>query len=142
MIFTLAEKRCSNPNGEIGECIPLRNCNHLYQLLATRPLSDESRNFLSRSQCGYDNRTPYVSIRILSFLSVPCVQNNEIQIHWKFQVCCVSNSGPPATPPTSTIFTGASGLTQNDFPPPGACGSQVDSRIFGGNATGIYQYPW
>jgi len=51
---------CKTPDYEDGSCIDLRQCSHLFQLLQKNPLLQEDRIYLSRSQCGYYNRSPLV----------------------------------------------------------------------------------
>lgn len=44
---------CSAPDGKAGRCILLRSCNSLFTLIKKKPLEQEDRAFLSRSQCGW-----------------------------------------------------------------------------------------
>lgn len=44
---------CTTPGQTAGLCQFLRQCNSLYNLLVRQPLSDQDRNYLRRSQCGY-----------------------------------------------------------------------------------------
>lgn len=57
-IFYFAEETCSNINHQIGTCIPLRNCTHLYERLSTTPLTNDVRTFLARSKCAPFVRPP------------------------------------------------------------------------------------
>lgn len=59
-IWYFAEQSCRTPDQLSGACIPLRQCDYLYRMLATRPLTNEIRVHLARSQCGYQNQSPYV----------------------------------------------------------------------------------
>lgn len=47
--------RCITPNQERALCIHLEQCTQLYNLLRKKPLPNEDRTFLQRSQCGTNN---------------------------------------------------------------------------------------
>ena len=52
---------CTTPDDRQGSCINLRQCTELYNIVAfKRPLTNEDRNYLSSSQCGYYNNQPLV----------------------------------------------------------------------------------
>lgn len=54
---------CTTPDGRQGQCIDLRQCAELYDILQyKRPLTTADRNYLSRSQCGYYNNSPLVNV--------------------------------------------------------------------------------
>lgn len=59
--FYFTEAPCSTPDGKTGRCIGLRDCQPLFALLQKKPLLAPDRDFLARSQCGYQNNSPYVS---------------------------------------------------------------------------------
>ncbi|XP_030369258.1 melanization protease 1 [Scaptodrosophila lebanonensis] len=46
---------CITPLRSTGECINLRECAPLYNIILRNPISDSDRNLLRQSQCGYRN---------------------------------------------------------------------------------------
>lgn len=58
---------CTTPDGRAGSCIDLRQCTSLYNIVAfKRPLTNEDRTYLSRSQCGYYQNSPLVKVNFRS----------------------------------------------------------------------------
>lgn len=55
------EQQCSTPDRTRGTCIDLRQCSSLFALIKKPNLTAAERNFLRESQCGYNNRYPWVS---------------------------------------------------------------------------------
>lgn len=132
-MFSFTENSCRTPNRLNGNCISLRQCQPLYNLIAnSQEVSDADREFLRQSQCGYEGRNPLVrhfqNFEICFLLSMWML--------FEFKVCCPLDAGTP------TSFPGGSGLSQSDFPRPGSCGPVVVEKIVGGNTTTISDYPW
>ncbi|XP_050078740.1 transmembrane protease serine 9-like [Anopheles maculipalpis] len=48
-----AAQQCTLPDNRSGQCILLRNCNSLLTLIKKKPLLDEDRTYLQRTQCGW-----------------------------------------------------------------------------------------
>jgi hypothetical protein len=51
---------CPTQNGGQGQCIYLRSCNDLFQILINPQITLSDRLYLARSQCGYRERQPLV----------------------------------------------------------------------------------
>lgn len=54
-----AEHSCTTPDNQTGDCIAIQRCPPLSSLILPT-LSIEKRDFLRRSQCGFDGNTPLV----------------------------------------------------------------------------------
>uniref|UniRef100_A0A182YGK7 Uncharacterized protein n=1 Tax=Anopheles stephensi TaxID=30069 RepID=A0A182YGK7_ANOST len=52
-ILTNVMQQCTLPDNRPGQCILLRNCNSLLTLIKKKPLLDEDRTYLQRTQCGW-----------------------------------------------------------------------------------------
>ncbi|XP_059610642.1 serine protease easter-like [Phlebotomus argentipes] len=51
-----AETTCLTPDQKMGKCVYLSQCSSIYDTLRyKRPLTNEDRSFMSRSQCGYED---------------------------------------------------------------------------------------
>lgn len=107
------ENACVNPRQQNGVCIPLFKCDSLVRILRERPVSQENKVFLGKSQCGWEDPQPLV--------------------------CCtdgIPQRNQPARPTTTT----ANRLLPT--PGDGVCGIDTSERIFGGEVTKIDEYPW
>lgn len=51
---------CRTPDNKYGECIVIKQCDSLLQILRQRPISDKNRDFLQQSQCGFAGTDPKV----------------------------------------------------------------------------------
>jgi transmembrane serine protease 9 len=110
---------CRTPDGKQGQCIDLKSCPVLLSLLTmTRPLPSEVIDFLRNSQCGFKGKSPLV--------------------------CC------PVPPPSTTAATKPTVEEPPDVSshpnlrllPLNICGPVSTSKIFNGNRTALFQYPW
>ncbi|XP_065221064.1 venom protease-like [Planococcus citri] len=55
-----ASNPCTDQDNQIGTCIPIRSCPPLLTLLNTRGREPVVRNYLRRSQCGWEKSQPLV----------------------------------------------------------------------------------
>lgn len=133
-----AQNECSDSR---ATCINIRNCANIIAILrdSPRPLSPEILQMLRDAQCGFDGNDP--------------------------MVCCVSQrqTTPPTLRPTlSTIITSLPPTTKpivaqeiDVSSPPDVtnhpnlrlldlqkCGPITEQRVYGGNKTGVFDYPW
>lgn len=106
--------RCVDPNSHNGLCQPIRSCESILRLL-TPPLSPQTRDFLRRSQCKFENGQPWV--------------------------CCPDSVPAPPPPPTNTGSSSV-GSGGSKLPKAPDCGAQASDRIFGGEPTAIDEFPW
>lgn len=53
------ERQCNTPSRASGNCVSIRQCPTLLNLLAGS-VTTSNREFLRQSQCGYENRQPLV----------------------------------------------------------------------------------
>lgn len=97
----------------------------LSALFQKRSLSQEDRQYLSASQCGFQDNKPLVCCKAENDVPKPIfnVQLNSQQTDRQYQ---------------STTQQSSSGL----LPKPGVCGFDASDRIFGGERTKIDEYPW
>lgn len=60
-LLLFVDKKCETPNNISGICIPLRDCDPLFQMLLKKTnLTLSERNFLRQSQCGVKDKHPEV----------------------------------------------------------------------------------
>jgi len=118
----LANNACYDPDNKIGACIPLFSCPSLVERLRKRPLLQSDREFLARSQCGWQEPQP--------------------------KVCCRDGipQNPPNQPaqPSRPVQQPAQPTSNRLLPTPGdgVCGIDTSDRIYGGEATKIDEFPW
>lgn len=105
--------RCVDPNNHNGLCQPIRSCGSILGLLAP-PLPPQTREFLRRSQCKFENGQPWV--------------------------CCPDSVAPPPPPSRDPGLSVGSG--GGKLPSAPDCGIQATDRIFGGEPTSIDEFPW
>ncbi|XP_050331523.1 serine protease easter-like isoform X1 [Bactrocera neohumeralis] len=124
--------RCITPNGRPGSCVILQHCKKLYSLLLNQPLHDVNRLYLSQSQCGYLNRK--VLICCPDQNSTPLILKQAtvkpIKLEQGFKKAVLLDKIPIESTKTRKL------------PRPSKCGQMTSSRIYGGNATKIDEYPW
>lgn len=68
---TNGQQTCSTPDGRTGNCILLRSCDTLFTLIKKKPLLDEDRTFLSRSQCGWSREENHPLVCCNALLEAP-----------------------------------------------------------------------
>lgn len=120
---TSAQERCFMPNNVNGNCINIQNCDPIIRALQNqnKPLTQEMIDFLKAFQCGFDGNNP--------------------------KVCCPIQSTPNPTPPRNTTmeipeFPNVSNHPNLRMFNISLCGQSVETKIVGGEATGILSYPW
>ncbi|XP_053946957.1 serine protease easter-like isoform X2 [Anastrepha ludens] len=124
--------RCKTPHGMPGSCIILQNCKKLYKLLLIKPISDVNKLYLSQSQCGYWNGKILICCPIHN--TTPSIQPKidlkPIQSSKAIKKAILLKHSPTES------------INMRKVPLPGQCGQMTTSRIYGGNATKIDEYPW
>lgn len=65
------QQTCTTPDGRAGSCILLRSCNTLFTLIKKKPLLQEDRTFLSRSQCGWSREENHPMVCCSDLLDTP-----------------------------------------------------------------------
>ncbi|XP_050460002.1 melanization protease 1-like [Cataglyphis hispanica] len=130
---TNTQNECSDRR---ATCINIRNCANIISILrdSPRPLSPEILQMLRDTQCGFEGNDP--------------------------MVCCVNQQ--PTTVRTTLRTTQSTTIkptvqqqdTDVSSPPDVAnhpnlrlldlqkCGPVVQQKVFGGNKTGVFEYPW
>lgn len=120
-----AQESCHTPSKKPGICINLKNCSALFDILIReKPLSESSLNLLRKSQCGFEGKDPKV-----------CCE---------FQGTTITETPtrvpePPSFIPNPPDLTNHINLRLLDLH---SCGPITEQKIFGGNKTGVLQYPW
>ncbi|XP_055301168.1 serine protease easter-like [Sitodiplosis mosellana] len=120
-----AQSQCLTPDQRQGSCIELRQCTRLLNLIRDPNLSITDQNYLRNSECARTNN------------------------HQRW-VCCSPDDGPQessSNPPLTSNTRGdvqgnRRGLSVNDLPEPGVCGSSLDNRVTFGEPTKINEFPW
>lgn len=104
----------------MGQCINIRQCPPLLDLLRTSYGSPEAIQFLRDSQCGFEGRDP--------------------------KVCCVQNVPLPTPPPVTTEFynvnNGNTSINSRSSLLPSVCGRDLSVRIVGGERAFLDEFPW
>lgn len=121
-----AQEACITPLSTPGTCINIKNCELLVNILKRpRPLSQNMLDFLRDSQCGFEDSTPKV-----------CCPNQgtipEPQVTTPTQPIQSQGADPPDVSNHPNIR-----LLDHDI-----CGPITEGKIFGGNKTGVFDFPW
>uniref|UniRef100_A0A2C9GV93 CLIP domain-containing serine protease n=1 Tax=Anopheles dirus TaxID=7168 RepID=A0A2C9GV93_9DIPT len=103
---------CVTPRGEPGKCILFRECASLVELHSKPILMPSDTEFVMNSRCGQLNR--------------------------KTLVCC-ADSGAVKTPTTPSSEDPVEKVSLLESP---QCGIQLADRIYGGQITGVNEFPW
>lgn len=123
--FNYTEDSCLDPYQRTGQCISIKACPPLVEILK-RKVTTSERNLLQRSQCGWDDNIPRV-----------CCANTDVRYPTPgfTNVRPISNVNQPTT---GTTTVNRSPL----LPTVGHCGIQIGNRIFGGKSTQLDEFPW
>lgn len=105
---------CTTPDGRLGECIIIRQCPSLLDLLQHRPLSSANANLLKRAQCGFEGIDP--------------------------KVCCAFEGDAKPAEVTTQKFTGS--VSSDILPNVEDCGLSAEQKIVGGEVIDIDEHPW
>lgn len=110
---------CVTPGFVDGECNYLRHCPSLFVILKRNPLSNNDREYLKKSQCGWFREQPLV-----------CCPFQKV----------VRPTFPPSQAPD---YPKVNDEHTDLLPAIGECGKNpADDRIFGGTVTAIDEFPW
>ncbi|KDR03823.1 Serine protease easter [Zootermopsis nevadensis] len=114
---------CTTPNSEQGECIDLKKCPDLLSMLTKlRPLPPEVVNFLQRSQCGFNGKSPLVCCPLSATTTTPAP----------------TTPGREPAEEVSPVFNHRNMMLL----PLNICGPVSENKIINGNKTALFQYPW
>lgn len=120
---TGAQDRCITPTRKDGQCINIKNCEELVNILKrARPLPQNLLDFLRDSQCGFEGAVPKVCCPI----STPVLTVNT-----------TTAPDPVVTDPPDVSNHPNLRLLNHD-----KCGPLTQGRIIGGNKTGVFDFPW
>ncbi|XP_012231040.1 CLIP domain-containing serine protease HP8-like [Linepithema humile] len=125
LALTTINAQCSDRR---ASCINIRNCPPVIAILQRpRPLSAETLQTLRNLQCGFQGNDP--------------------------MVCCLNAEPTTTTTTTATVTTAT--MTDSATPSPpdvmnhpnlrlldSGCGPITQPRVFGGNKTGVFEFPW
>lgn len=64
---------CITPYGEHGFCCFISKCDKLFKLLLSKPISEENKDFLAKSQCGWEQDQPLVCCNEIQRKLIPKV---------------------------------------------------------------------
>jgi len=111
--------RCTTPDGERGDCLNIRRCPSLLELLRTSRNKPSVQDFLRRSVCGYDDSEP--------------------------RVCCPSEGPTDFTTTQRALPMTNQRDNFPNIPNPPQCGksdSTDHTRVVGGNNATLGAWPW
>lgn len=119
-MFSTDDITCRDANGSGGRCVALKNCPKLFEMLTSKPVSAQNRQFLKRSQCGFVDRLPYV-----------CCSDEIVNV-------------PEASTEKTSIGSVPDWLRRLrlKLPLPPVCGNDAKDHIVGGEVTEISEFPW
>ncbi|XP_061401323.1 serine protease 7-like [Musca vetustissima] len=126
-------RRCENPNGRIGTCVAIHNC---------QVLMNSDPEFVEASACGGGfGKTPYV-----------CCSSDTGFVQLSPKTAVVEDVfqsdffGYNPTTERSKLWPVSSSLSSSSdsiLPEPPTCGGEfIDNRIYGGNDANAYEFPW
>lgn len=118
-----AQDRCIISRNRIGTCINIHNCQPLIETIKRqRPLSKEILEQLSSLNCGFEGYDPKVCCEQHS--ATNSIQTTEKPNQSTYEPADVTNH------PNLKLLN-------HDM-----CGPVSQQKIFGGNKTGIFDFPW
>ena len=124
-LFNTESDNCLTPERLAGNCVFLRSCSVLLSLFQKRVITQVDRQYLSSSQCGFQDNKPLVCCKAENYKPLP-TDNPQL----------ISQS-------TNRQFQSSSQPPRNSLLPRiGVCGFDASDRIFGGERTKIDEYPW
>lgn len=124
-----AQDRCLTPQNKTGQCINIRDCPPLIEILRRpRPLSPEALEFLRSSQCGFEGTFPKVCCEQQILSAEPTTEQPRVTVP--------SSDGGRSPIPDVTNHPNLRLLDHE------ICGPVSESKIIGGNATGVFEFPW
>ncbi|XP_043285484.1 melanization protease 1-like [Venturia canescens] len=143
---------CYTAWGTRGICVNIKSCNPLIRLLQPRPILPPVLRILRKSQCGFEGLDPKVC----------CLTNahsSDLERYPLRSISDVSNNAhknknhnndyvEPTTETTTTTTAAPKPLLPIHNHPnrrllrDEECGPVYENRIYGGNVTSIYEFPW
>lgn len=115
--FFILEAGCRTPRGESGDCINLRQCQPLLDLLHESGSQRQTHlDYLVKSQCGFEGRDPLV--------------------------CCPIDVRPVTNRYDQPNVGDQQFNLRNNVLLPTDCGNDLTSRIIGGEITELDEFPW
>jgi hypothetical protein len=124
----------------------LKKCPRLRQLAMMRPVKDETKAFLQKSQCGYHDRAPYVCCAPEPETTTTSTTVKPSHPPTPRPTRATEKPTEPATevPETITLNPEPEWLQKLRKMVPQAphCGIDAKDRIFGGKEAKLNEYPW
>ncbi|CAD6240899.1 GSCOCT00008986001.2-RA-CDS [Cotesia congregata] len=121
LVIVYAQDKCMTPSGSISSCIIVTECPSLLSILkGPRPIPYEALELLRLSQCGFEGMWPKVC----------CEQPVPLSTTIEPDLSTIPN--PPDVVNQSNVR-----LLNHTI-----CGPITEPKIFGGNKTGVLDYPW
>ena len=123
---------CFTPKKMPGQCVSIRNCPELIQLLQLRPLTTEAAAYLKSAHCGFEGLDAKVC----------CSLNNQDNGDRGFSQVRPPNEIKTTTEERKSVPPRAS-LDTSILPDKSECGLSTGSdRIVGGLPADIFDFPW
>lgn len=126
---------CPSLYGKPGQCIGIRQCPELLNLLQMRPLKPETVDLLRQMQCGFDDINP----RVCCPIQRTSIRDDESSGN-------TFDPNPNSERPNNSIVNTNDQNIQYDFSNnpllPTDCGKDLSQRIYGGEITGLDEFPW
>ncbi|XP_053597411.1 CLIP domain-containing serine protease B4 [Microplitis demolitor] len=123
LIVVYAQDNCRTPSGQISTCILVTECPPLMSILkGPRPIPYEQLELLRSSQCGFEGKLPKVC----------CETEQPVQLSTTEEPKLLVIPEPPDVSNHSNLK-----LFNHSI-----CGPITAPKIFGGNKTGVLDFPW
>ncbi|CAK9822834.1 Serine protease easter [Anthophora retusa] len=120
-----AQDRCTTPQNKSGLCIDIHGCKPILDIFQTRrPLTKELLEYIDSLQCGFEGTIPKVC----------CEQQTTVKP--------VSTTEQPTTPSTIPEPPNVGDHPNLSLLNHDVCGPVTQQKIFGGNKTGVFDFPW
>ncbi|XP_065204624.1 venom protease-like [Planococcus citri] len=134
---------CSTPNYQLGNCVGLRNCPNLLELLNTRSNVSEVRTFLRKSQCGKEaNGSPKVCCSISNSKTPPVISSTTPILLLSAPVpVTVPSATFPLTTPKDDDHDIKRKMSKNQY---SMCGktSRTTQNLYRENNATLGDWPW
>ncbi|XP_076480562.1 CLIP domain-containing serine protease HP8-like [Bombus vancouverensis nearcticus] len=138
------QSNCASLYGVSGQCIGLRQCPQILNILQTRPLPPQTIDILRQIQCGFDSPN---NPRVCCPIQTRTEDNSRINSNSGQQNTNNENTNNQNTnnQNTNNQNTNNQNLQYDIFNNPllpTECGKDLTQRIVGGERAGLDEYPW
>lgn len=120
---------CTTPLNKTGVCINIHSCQPIVEILKQqKPSSKDIYDYLISLQCGFENKDPKV-----------CCEQHSLMTESTTTTTTTTTTENPLFIPDPPDVTNHPNLPLLDH---NLCGPVSQEKIFGGNRTRIFDFPW